>query len=115
MVDSVNFDRTPYNVTYFKDGEKHTIRRRPPPLLHEMLPKDEVRLSRGKNEDFQLGDKFTVKHINPKHPNVLQIQDDEGRATFVDYYDLELEKKVSRQDGAGSVEAIDQNQYLLWP
>jgi hypothetical protein len=80
-----------------------------------MLPKDEVKLTRGKSDDFQAGGEFNVKHINPKHPNVLQLEDDEGRSTFVDYYDLSLERKVGRRDGVDPIESPERNEYLLWP
>ena len=64
-----------------------------------MLPKDKVVLKHGKNADFKEGDEFTVKHINQRHPNVLQITNEDGVSTFADYYDLKLEQKFSKTDG----------------
>jgi hypothetical protein len=80
-----------------------------------MLPKDEVRLTRAKNADFQSDDTFTVKHINQRHPNVLQVTNDEGRSTFVDYYDLDLETMVAKREGVDPRELPVNNRYLLWP
>ena len=80
-----------------------------------MLPKDEVSLKVGKNEDFEAGDEFTVKHINQRHPNVLQVTNDDGVSTFVDYYDLKLERKVAGRDGVDPLDFPENNKYLLWP
>ena len=73
VASNVIFSRRPYTVTYMKNGERHTIRRRPPEKLHNIWPEDEVSLLRGKNADFQAGDEFEVKHINPRHPNIIQL------------------------------------------
>jgi hypothetical protein len=109
------FSRRPYTVTYYKDGEKKTIRRQPPPVLHNMLPTDKVVLTTGKNDDFQAGDEFTVKHINPRHPNTIQIADGDGNETFVPYFDLNLEKAIAPRDGVAPEEAPERNKYLTWP
>ncbi len=112
----IRFDRKPYTVTYFKDGVKHTIRRTPPPKLHDMMPKDIVELTQSKNDDWQAGDDFKVKGINPRHPNVLQIENGSGEATFVDYYDLKLEQMVGEREGGVSPQDLPiNNRYLLWP
>ncbi len=111
----VSFNRNPYLVSYYKDGEKISIRRRPPPLLHNMLPTDVVKLTETKNDDFKQGSEFTVKHINPRHPNTIQIQDDDGNATFVAYYDLQLEEQVAPRDGIAPKDAPRNNRYLTWP
>ncbi len=111
----VKFNRTPYTVTYMKDGEKKTIRRVPPPKLHEMLPDDLVSLTRGKNADFKAGDEFTVKGINPRHPNVLQLTNEDGIDTFIDHYDLRLEEIRSTRDGVEPIDMPINNRYLLWP
>ena len=92
---SIHFSRKPYNVTYYKNGERHTITRRPPPQLKNIMPEDIVTLTRSKNVDFQEGDEFKVKHINTRHPNVIQIENEEGNATFVSSYDLDLEMLVT--------------------
>lgn len=111
----VRFNRAPYNVTYYKDGVKQTIRRVPPPKLHEAVPDDLVSLKRGKNADFKEGDEFTVKHINPRHPNVLQLTNDEGQSTFVDYYDMNLEEMRGKRNGIEAIDLPINNRYLLWP
>ena len=80
-----------------------------------MLPKDEVTLTRGKNVDFEEGDSFVVKHINQRHPNVLQVTNEDGVSTFVDYYDLKLEQKRSSQNGVDPLDFPENNEYLLWP
>ncbi len=112
---AIQFNRKPYKVTYYQDGVKKTIRRRPPPKLHNMLPKDEVVLKHSKNADFVEGDEFTVKHINQRHPNVLQITNEDGISTFADYYDLKLEKKLSYRNGVHPLDFPENNEYLLWP
>lgn len=112
---AIQFNRQPYTVTYYKDGEKHTIRRRPPAKQHDLLPTDEVSLKRQKNADYQAGDEFTVKHINQRQPNVLQLENAAGDTTFVDYYDLNLEAKRSLPDGESPLDLPQNTRYLLWP
>ena len=113
---AIQFNRKPYTVSYMKDGVQKKIRRRPPPKLHEMLPQDEVTLTRKKNDDFQVDDSFKVKHINQRHPNVLQLENDEGKTTIVDYYDLKLERKLGeRSDGTLGLDLPENTKYLLWP
>ena len=92
-----------------------TIRRVPPPKLHDMLPKDKVVLQQGKNEDFETGDEFTVKHINQRHPNVLQLTNEDGRTTFVDYFDLKLEERRATRNGVSPLDLPENNSYLRWP
>lgn len=111
----VKFDRKPYTVRYTKDGEQQTYRRRPAKKLHDMLPKDQVRLTRAKNADFAVDDTYSVKHISPRQPNVIQIADEEGNSTFVDYYDLELNQRLSPRDGKEFFELEENQKYLLWP
>ncbi|NRA66333.1 MAG: hypothetical protein HRU19_17740 [Pseudobacteriovorax sp.] len=112
---TIQFNRNPYKVTYYKDGEKKVIRRRPPLKLHDILPQDEVVLKKEKNADFQAGDAFRVKHINQRHPNVLQITNEDGVSTFADYYDLKLEKKFAARGGVDPLDLPENNRYLLWP
>ncbi len=118
-MDEVRFSRRPYNVTYYKDGEQHTIRRVPPRKLHDIMPKDEVMLTTKKNVDFEEGDEFTVKNISPRQPNTIQVEDDEGRTTFVPYYDLEVTESFDFLDDDGKPVAANEapvnNRYLLWP
>lgn len=115
MSNEITFSRKPYTVTY-KDmqGNLQKIKRRPPPLLHDMLPTDKVELTTSKNADWQAGNVYEVKHINTRHPNVLQIQDQEGVATFVDSHDLKLDERVNFQ-GKEVAELQSFNEYLLWP
>jgi hypothetical protein len=111
----VNFSNQSYTVTYYQNGEKKTVKRRPPPVLHNMLPEDMVKLTQTKNADFAEGDEFKVKQINPRSPNTLQITDDDGNATFVPYFDLQLQEVVAPRNGVPPKEMPERNQYLLWP
>lgn len=112
---TIHFSRRPYTVTYYKEGERHTIRRTPPPKLHEIWPDDVVSLKTTKNADYLEGDEFTVKHINTRHPNVIQIENEDGDRTFVPSYDLELEDKVGVRYGIDPKKGTTYNRYLLWP
>lgn len=121
----VRFTREPYTVTYYKNGEKQTIRRRPPPKLHDALPEDTVMLTRGKNDDWREGEKFKVKTIQNRSPNTLQLVNEEGLTTFVDHYDMQLvtqpidrvhDGRVSREEAkAQGIDLSVDNRYLLWP
>lgn len=112
---AIVFDRKPYTVRYQKDGEWQSIRRRPPPKLHQMLPGDKVELTRSKNADFQQGDEFSVESISPRQPNTLKLKDSEGVTTFVDYFDLRLEQMVAQREGLDPRELPKSQKYLLWP
>ena len=112
---AVQFNRTPYKVTYYQDGEKITINRRPPPKVHDLMPTDIVRLSRKKSDDFQEGDVVTVKSIQNRSPNTLQISNEEGLTSFVDYYDASLESKEYLPPGVSPLDLPKNNEYLLWP
>lgn len=114
---SVRFSRKPYTVKYrsIHDGEMHTIRRVPPPRLHRMLPTDIVSLKHKKSDDFPEGTEFSIKHINQKHPNTLQLVDDDGATTFVDHFDVNLEEEVALRDGVDPRDRPANNRYLLWP
>lgn len=114
---NIRFSRKPYTVTYMDlKGEKQTIRRYPPAKLHKALPTDVVSLTRKKNDDFQEGDQLKVKHINPKHPNVLQLENEDGLTTFVDHFDVKLEQRIANRgdDTPTDIENF-KNRYLLWP
>ncbi len=121
----MRFSREPYTVTYYKDGEKHTIRRRPPPKLHEALPEDTVMLTRSKNDDWREGETYKVKSVMPRSPNVLQLANEEGMSTFVDYYDAKLltkpidryrEGRISKEEAVSAgVDLRVDSRYLLWP
>ena len=114
---ATHFSRKPYTVSYLKDGKKMTIKRQPPATLHKMLPTDIVELNQTKNSEFVAGDEFTIKGINPRQPNIIQIEDDEGLATFVPYYDLILEEAVAprSRSTAERQDSPEENRYLLWP
>ncbi len=121
----IRFTREPYTVSYYKDGEKKTIRRRPPPKLHEALPEDKVTLTRGKNDDWPKGETYKVKTIQNRSPNVLQLVNEEGLSTFIDYYDMKLETtpidrvregRMSKEEAkAAGIDLSVDEQYLLWP
>ena len=114
----IRWSREPYTVTYYKDGQKQTIRRRPPPKLHEALPDDTVKLTHGKNDDWKEGESYKVKSIQQRSPNVLQLENEDGLTTFVDYYDTKLETKPEDRLPPGVESKFDlpvNNKYLLWP
>jgi hypothetical protein len=112
----IKFDRTPYTITYKSlDGEVKKIRRVPPPKLHDALPTDQVVLNRKRNDDFRAGDDLEVVHINPRHPNVLQVKNDDDQTTFVEYFDVTLTDEVAPREGVPAKERPINNRYLLWP
>ena len=85
MADPIKFDRTPYKVVYQDlQGKLQTISRTPPEKLHDALPEDVVTLDRRRSDDFVAGEDYEVKHINPRHPNTLQLMRADGATTFVD-------------------------------
>ncbi len=110
-------DRRPYAVsTYDEKGQKTVIRRVPPPRLHPLLPKDEVRITRKRNDDWDEGDTVTVTATTDRQPNTLRVEDGKGRHTFLSYRDVAFESR----DGEGP-EALELDRdpvgsrYLLWP
>ena len=116
-VSSINNSRRPYKLEYYDDkGQKQVIHRRPPPLLHRLLPEDEVKITRKKSEYWDEGDEVTVAASNPRQPNTLRVENSDGRHTFLSHRDVEF---VSR-DGEGP-EVFDREsdpigtRYLLWP
>lgn len=116
MADPIQFDRKPYFVSWKdENGDIKRIRRVPPPLLHEALPTDIVKLTKAKSDDFKKGDVVTVKHINPKHPNVLQIVNSDGQTSFVDYTDMNIKEKRALRNGMDPQDLPANNRYLLWP
>lgn len=115
MSQSIQFSRRPYKISYYKDGVQKTIRRVPPPKLHDILPQDVVELKTRKNDDWPGGDEYTVRHINPRHPNTIQLEDDDGNTTFVSHYDLELTEEVAARAGKRFQDVPRNNKYLLWP
>lgn len=114
---AITFPRTPYKISYYDlHGDKKTIRRVPPPKLHDILPEDEVAITRKKNDDFDIGDELKVKNIGPRAPNTLQIVNDDGQATFMSYRDLRLTRRFAAdENGTAMLDQEANNQYLLWP
>jgi hypothetical protein len=114
--DPIRFSRVPYTVTY-QDlaGKIQTIRRVPPPKLHDALPTDIVELTQKHSDDFEAGDEAEVQYINPKHPNVLQIRNGKGDTAFIDYFDMNLIDEVAPRAGVDPRDKPQNNRYLLWP
>jgi len=117
MSDSSQFriSRRPYTVTYYKNGEKQTIRRRPPKKLHNLLPTDVVELKNKRSDYFEKGENFEVKNINNRQPNTLQLENDDGQTTFVSYDDVVLREAYIERPGVLTVDAAETQRYLLWP
>ena len=116
MSDPIRFSRRPYTIQYRdQEGNMQTIRRRPPRKLHEALPTDVVTLNHKKGEDFGEGDEFKVKHINPRHPNILQLENSDGKTTFVPFFDVDLEERVAMGEGVEPRDSRPRNRYLIWP
>ncbi len=111
----VQFSRKPYTITYTENGVKKTIRRVPPPKLHEAWPQDKVQLTSKYSDDFQEGGEYTVKSVSPRQPNILQLEDNEGNSTFVPYFHTELEEVVGIRDGVDPRDIPINNKYLTWP
>ena len=110
------FSRKPYIVNYVDlKGNPQSIRRVPPPKLHEILPEDKVMLNTKKNDDWRAEENFNVKNINEKQPNTIQIEKDNGDSTFVSYFDLSLVEKTSDQRYESPSKNPISNQYLIWP
>jgi len=104
----------PYVVTYYKDGEKKTIRRQPPPQLHDFAPQDKVALNYKRNDDYPVGGTYTVKGFNPRHPNTIQVTNARDQSTFVSFQDLNL-LQSAKKEGDFDLSAPENNRYLLWP
>lgn len=112
----IRFSQRPYTVQYRRDGEVRQYRRQPPPKLHEALPTDIVEIKNSASTHWREGESYEVKHINWKHPNVLQIKNDDGETTFVNYHDIALKKKVAPRGDTADVQSDPQaNRYLQWP
>jgi hypothetical protein len=96
-----------------------TIRRIPPPKMHEALPTDIVKLTDKLNDDFRNGGSYEVQNVNPRNPNMLQIKDKYGNTTFVPYFKTNLYQKIADREGMpGQPARADNpvaNGYLQWP
>ena len=120
MADPIKFDRKPYTISYVDNkGDKQTIRRVPPPKLHVGLPGDKVDITTTKSDDFRKGDSVSIKHINPRHPNVVQVQTSDGRTTFLNFNEFSVNGVETIKNGAPNASvAADRpikSNYLLWP
>ena len=115
-MNSIYFRRKPYNTFYkdFHTGEVKKIKRRPPPKLHNMLPTDVVELKSKKNQDWEQGEEYKIKHLTYRAPNTIQLEDDDGLTTFVSSFDLDLVEKVAYR-GETQADSPDANKYLIWP
>ena len=116
-MDEIRFTQKPYKVTYYDmNGDKKVIRRVPPKKMHDILPTDIVEIKVKHSDDFDIGDNFEVKGINPRHPNVVHIHDDDEHSTFVSYLDLDLkEKRAPREGDESGFSSPTRDRYLLWP
>ncbi len=125
--DPIKFAREPYTVKYVDlAGEVKSIRRVPPPKLHDALPQDSVEITRKKNDDFRAGDSVEVVGITSRQPNVLQVRNEKGQTTFIDYFDMRLDEMgPSPSEGEKLSTSLPQdwyrdrpttdNRYLIWP
>jgi hypothetical protein len=91
------------------------IQRRPAERLHDILPTDKVKLTMQKNDDWLAGKIYTAKNINPRHPNIIQIENGGGDATFVSALDLVMDERIAARNGVDPRDAEINNEYLLWP
>ena len=109
--------RKPYTA-YYKDsitGEIKSIKRQPPKPQHSMLPTDTVELTTRKGEDWPANETYTIKHINFRQPNVIQLEDEQGKTTFVESSELKLIQKNSDEIGVKQIDSEIQGEYLVWP
>ena len=126
-VEPVQFTREPYTVKYVDlAGEVKSIRRVPPPKLHDALPQDKVEITSKKNDDFRAGDKVEVVGMTVRQPNVLQVRNEKGQTTFLDYFDMRLDEMAPNTADRESATSkfpkewiqdrpsID-SRYLIWP
>ena len=113
-----------YKVQYYRDGQKHIIRRSPPRKLHPVEVNDQVTITHKRNQDWDVDDNVRVMNINKRHPNTLQVTKDDGSYTFLSCFDVKWEdKEAQRWDEKTIVEkdavrrAADPigSNYLLWP
>lgn len=125
--DPIQFTREPYTVKYVDlSGAVKSIRRIPPPKLHEALPKDSVEITSKKNDDFRPGDTVEVVGITTRQPNVLQVKNGNGQTTFLDYFDMRLDEMATNSYDGNAAQSnfpkewyqdrpTTDNRYLIWP
>ena len=123
MASPIRFDRKPYIISYVDtDGQQKKIRRVPPPKLHSAMPTDRVELKTRKSDHFRDGEVVTVKHISPRQPNVLQVENEDGQTTFISHYEMVLKDKITESTGIQSNSGSQTEEsapvssgYLDWP
>jgi IMP cyclohydrolase len=87
------------------------------------MPTDRVELKTRRSDHFRAGDEVTVKRINPRHPNVLQVENDDGQTTFISHYDMIFEQKNAENPTIQSTSSRNETEdatpisssYLDWP
>ncbi|MFZ9521047.1 MAG: hypothetical protein ACO3A4_11285 [Silvanigrellaceae bacterium] len=121
MPADVKASRAPYVVSYrSNDGELKSIRRVPPPKLHNFQTDDVVTISRKRGDDWDVDNEVKVTGINKRQPNTLRVENADGKHTFLTYSDLR--GKAKNQADAELQEEFNERQrdpigsdYLLWP
>jgi hypothetical protein len=121
MVKGASANRSPYYVRYRDaDGELKSIRRVPPAKLHDMMPDDVVTISRRRSDNWDDGEEVKVVGINPRQPNTLMVEKEDGKKTFLAYSDVKT-KPRSASEVAYAEELKERasdpigSDYLLWP
>ena len=112
-------NRKPYVVHYNDlDGNPQTIRRVPPKQLHEMIVNDKVTITKQKSEVWDEGGDVKIIRITNRQPNTLQVENEEGKRTFLPYFDVNFKERegeaVIFKDGKITKLALA-SKYLLWP
>lgn len=121
MLKSASTTRSPYYVRYRdSDGELKSIRRVPPAKLHDMMPDDVVTISKKRSDNWENGEEVKIVGINPKQPNTVMVEKENGTRTFLSYTDVKTKPKT-----AADVEYAEElkerandpigSDYLLWP
>ncbi|NBX17761.1 MAG: hypothetical protein EBR09_10380 [Proteobacteria bacterium] len=121
MSAKVQTGRVPYTVSYrTSDGELKTIRRVPPPVMHEFKNEDTVTITRKRGDDWDAGQEVKVIGINSRQPNTLMVEGNNGKHTFLTYTDVRGVPKNAADQAI--TEDFQERQsdplgsdYLLWP
>jgi hypothetical protein len=121
MAGKIEFSRAPYVVSYRSgDGEVKTIRRVPPPKLHEFQTDDVVTITRKRGDDWDVEQDVRVAGIAQRQPNTLMVEGKDGKHTFLTYSDVRAEPKnlsdlAMREDFLEKQRDPIGSDYLLWP
>lgn len=121
MSAKVQSARVPYTVSYrTSDGELKSIRRVPPPKLHEFQTEDMVTITRKRGDDWDADQEVKVVGISNRQPNTLMVERKDGRHTFLTYTDVRGRPKNAADETLK--EDFQERQrdplgsdYLLWP